>query len=304
VPDSKDIGLGVVALGRDRTSGATALARRAARLLWAAAQPDSGKSLARWQQDVRATGLAIVDAQPTMGSLLTVVDLTFQVAERAQSVPVGVRAVRCALDRWQARQPAAVARAAGRLAAVLPPRARCLTLSSSEVVRRALVTARRGGRLAEVVVAESRPGGEGLVQAWRLGAAGVPTVVVADGLAAAMVAEVDVVVVGADAVSRAALWHKCGTLALALAARAARRPFLVVTTSDRLVAAPLARRLRVTDVEPEVVPAGRAPRVRALTRLFDVTPLRLVTRVVTEHGAASPARVRASLVGRPMSRWW
>src|SRR5207247_9572728 len=53
-------------------------------------------------------------------------------------------------------------------AGVLPGRAVVLTLSSSEVVYRALLAARRRGRLARVVVAESRPGREGEALARRL----------------------------------------------------------------------------------------------------------------------------------------
>src|SRR5262249_27028180 len=63
VPDSSDMRRQVAALARDRVSGATALARRAARLLQAAAR-DDGKSVARWQQDLRALGAALVAAQP------------------------------------------------------------------------------------------------------------------------------------------------------------------------------------------------------------------------------------------------
>jgi translation initiation factor 2B subunit (eIF-2B alpha/beta/delta family) len=38
--------------------------------------------------------------------------------------------------------------------------------------------------------------------------------------------------------------------------------------------------------------------VRVLNRLFDRTPLGLVTRVVTEAGAMTPAAVRARLAAR------
>src|SRR5206468_482618 len=85
---------------------------------------------------------------------------------------------------------------------------------------------------------------------------GTPRATPPAALAPARAATVDVVVVGADAVTPRAVWNKCGTLGLALGARAARRPFLVVTPSDRLVPAALARRLRVPDAEPEDVLAA------------------------------------------------
>jgi translation initiation factor 2B subunit (eIF-2B alpha/beta/delta family) len=271
VPDSRDIKRQLAALARDRVSGATALARRAARILGAAAR-DDGRSLARWQRDLRAVAGAVVAAQPVMASLATVAALALREAVRARTVEEGTHAVRRALAGYVRGQPRAVARAAARLATLLPLRATVMTISSSAVVLEALLVARRRGRLARVVVAESRPGGEGVRVARRLCGAGIEATVIVDALAPAMAREVDAVVVGADAVTKAVVWNKCGTLALALGARAARRSFYVVTTEDRLVG-----RVAVQGSH-----AGG---------LFDATPLALVSRVVTERGASSTSRV-------------
>jgi len=145
------------------------------------------------------------------------------------------------------------------------------------------------------MVAESRPGCEGVATARRLAARGVPVAVIVDALSPAVVAEVDVVVLGADAVTRMAVWNKCGSLGVALAASAAGRPTLVVTTEDRLLPPPLARRVVIPAAEPAAV-LPRPPRgVRVVNRLFDATPLRLVTWVVTEEGAMEPATVKRRL---------
>jgi len=284
----------VAALARDRVSGATALARRAALLLRSAAR-DDGRGLGRWQQDLRALGEAVAAAQPVMGSVLTVVEIARRAAEGARTVRAGAQAVRRAMDDYLRWQAGAVARAARRLPALLPRRATCLTLSSSEVVYRALLAARHRGRLARVVVAESRPGCEGVAVARRLAARGVPVSLIVDALAPAAVADVDVVVLGADAVTRTAVWNKCGSLGVALAASAARRPTLVVTTGDRLLAPALARRLALAEAEPRAI-LSRLPRgVRAINRLFDATPLGLITLVVTEEGAMQPGAVKRRL---------
>jgi translation initiation factor 2B subunit (eIF-2B alpha/beta/delta family) len=178
----------VAALARDRVSGATALARRAA-LLFRSAARDDGRGLGRWQRDLRALGEAVAAAQPAMGSVLTVVETARRAAEGARTVGVGARAVRRAMDRYVRWQAGAVERAARRLPALLPRRAICLTLSSSEVVYRALLAARRRGRLARVVVAESRPGCEGVAVARRLAARGVPVSLIVDALAPAVAGE-------------------------------------------------------------------------------------------------------------------
>ena len=251
---------------------------------------------------MRAAGVAVVRAQPAMGSLLNVADLVFRAAQRPTTAADGAAAVRAVLDAYLATREAAAGAAAARLASCLRPRAACLTLSSSAVAARAFVVAHRAGRLARLVVAESRPGREGVKLAARLAAAGIPVVVIVDALAPAWVERIDAVVVGADAVTPWAVWNKCGTLALALAARAARRRCLVVTTADRLVPAGLARRLRVPDVEPEAVLERRD--VEVVNQLFDRTPLDLVTRVVTEEASRAPAAVRQRLARRRAAAWW
>jgi translation initiation factor 2B subunit (eIF-2B alpha/beta/delta family) len=272
----------LAALARDRVSGASTLARRAARLLAAAAR-DDGKSLARWQRRVGTVGRAIVAAQPAMGSVRTVVALAARAARRARTPAEGAAMVGAAMRAYSARQASALEAVASRLAPLLPRGATCLTISFSEAVYRALIVAHRRGRLARAIVAESRPGREGVTIAKRLAAHGIAVTVVVDALAPALVAEVDAVVVGADAVTRHLVCNKCGTLALALAARTAGRPVYVVTTEDRRLAPALARGLSVPAVEPRAVLA-RAPRgVRALNRLFDLTPRRLVTAVLTER---------------------
>jgi len=134
----------VAALARDRVSGATALARRAALLLRSAAR-DDGRGLGRWQQDLRALGEAVAAAQPVMGSVLTVVEIARRAAEGVRTVRAGARAVRRAMDDYVCWQGGAVERAARRLPALLPRGATCLTLSSSEVVYRALLAAHRRG---------------------------------------------------------------------------------------------------------------------------------------------------------------
>src|SRR5438552_1590105 len=188
VPDSGDIRRQVAALARDRVSGATALARRAA-LLFRSAARDDGRGLGRWQQDLRALGEAVAAAQPAMGSVLTVVETARRAAEGARTVGVGARAVRRAMDRY---------------------------------VR------------------------------WQAGAV----------------------------------------------ERAARRLTLVVTTGARLLAPRLARRIALAEAEPRAI-LSRLPRgVRVINRLFDATPLRLISLVVTEEGAMQPAAVKRRLAPR------
>jgi translation initiation factor 2B subunit (eIF-2B alpha/beta/delta family) len=276
------------------------MARRAAGVLRAASR-DDGKGLAPWQRRMRGIGLRVADAQPAMASLLTLVDEVFRVAARARSGEAGARAVARVLARRRARSTAAPLAAARRVVRLLPRGARVVTLSSSAVARRALVEAHRSHRLRDVVVAESRPGGEGLQTAHALARAGIAVTLVPDALVAARVAGADVALLGADAVTPSAVWNKCGSLAVALAARAGARPLIVATGSDRLVGAALAARLR------NVAIAWRRPgalRVRTSAELFDAVPLGLAARIVTERSARDPAAVARALRRTAAAAWW
>jgi translation initiation factor 2B subunit (eIF-2B alpha/beta/delta family) len=122
---------------------------------------------------------------------------------------------------------------------------------------------------------------------------------VPDALAPGTVAAADAVIVGADAVTPRALWNKCGTLGLALAARAARRPLLVVTATDRLVGHTLASRL--TNVE---VASRRGNGVETAATLFEPVPLPLVARVITERSALRPGVLSRRLTRAGAARWW
>src|SRR5262249_39673351 len=160
VAESGDMRRRAAALARDRRSGATALARLAAPLLGAPAR-GPGQSPVRWQRELHQAGRALAAAQPAMGSILTVVDLTFRAAEQARSPAAGARAVERTLDRYLREQRRALARATARFPELLPRGTTCLTLSSSEAVRGALVAAWRRGRPAPRPVAASPPRARG-----------------------------------------------------------------------------------------------------------------------------------------------
>jgi translation initiation factor 2B subunit (eIF-2B alpha/beta/delta family) len=231
--------------------------------------------------------------------LLTLVDAIFRVAGGARSPGGGASAVARVVARHGERLATAPAEAAARLVRRLPARARVVTLSSSEMVARALCEAQRRHGLDEVVIAESLPGGEGRHVARRLAAAGIAVRLVPDALAPGMVASADAVVAGADAITSRALWNKCGTLGLALAARAARRPMLVVTATDRLVGRALASRLANVPVA-----WGRGAGVGTAARLFEPVPLALVAYVLTERNAFRPGLLARRLAHAGAARWW
>ncbi len=160
------------------------------------------------------------------------------------------------------------------------------------------------GLPVHVWVSETRPRGQGAsLTAWELREHGVPHTLIVDNAAGHLLQRglVDVVITGADRVSaRGDVANKIGTYLKALAAREHGVPFyaaLPVSTidwkiEDGLTGIPIEQRAArevthatgLTDDgqrdEVLLCPADTAARNDA----FDVTPARLVTAIITEHG--------------------
>ncbi|MGB9964197.1 NUDIX domain-containing protein [Halobacterium hubeiense] len=149
------------------------------------------------------------------------------------------------------------------------------TLSRSGTVSAALRDANPG----HVVVAESRPGGEGVGVAESL-ADGFDVTLTTDANVPAAVEAADAVLVGADAVfPDGRVVNKVGTRAAALAARDADAPVLVVCAADKVAPEPLP----VEDGDSSALYDGDAP-LDVRNPVFEAVPARLVDAVVTERG--------------------
>jgi methylthioribose-1-phosphate isomerase len=158
----------------------------------------------------------------------------------------------------------------------------------------------REGRLALAVACETRPLLQGArLTAWELARMGAPHELIVDSAAASVLAGggIDAVLVGADRIAaNGDTANKIGTFALAVSARYARVPFLVVapeTTVDAATpdggaitiedrGADEVRRVRGVAVAPEHTPV-RNP-------AFDVTPATLITAIVTDARVLRPDR--------------
>lgn len=181
-----------------------------------------------------------------------------------------------AARRFAGRVEAEAAAAADAVRWIVTKRsAVVLTHSSSSGVVSALERVRR--RVAGVICTASLPGGEGRALARRLERAGFATEVVPDAAIAAACARADLALVGADAVTEAAVVNKVGTRLVALAARDAGIGCYPIASGSKLL------------------PARAWERVRA--PLHEATPLGLFDAVVTERGPLRPGAVRRA-VGR------
>ncbi len=261
---------GLDAIEGNRTLGARALSLRTLRAIERQARAWSAERRARQRTLARLLSRRLRTVQPAMAPFSSWAREIEHLTRTTRRGSVAARLARWAggTRRRLFAEPRGIARVVRRS---IPPGARLLTLSRSASVSSAILALERRRRPSRVVALESLPGGEGRAFARELLRRGVRARCVRDGTAGQAITRADLVVVGADAVeSGGALVHKVGTRRLALLARKAGVPFVVVAGSSKWV------------------PPGGIP--RKLPPLFDRTPARLVSAYWTDRGVVAGRR--------------
>lgn len=154
------------------------------------------------------------------------------------------------------------------------------------------------GELGRVMVDETRPLLQGSrLTAWELEHQGIEHAVQVDGAAASTILRglVDVAIIGADRIAdNGDTANKIGSVGVALACADAGIPFVVAapsTTVDPTTSSGDLIEIELRDAAEVVALTGSfvAPEASpAHNPAFDVTPARLISAIVTEHGVAEP----------------
>ena len=288
----------------DRESGSSEVALAFLQDLERFCDTDTSSSAPALRGALLAWLRAAQAAQPTLA-------LVHQLAARALDVaaagvaredrPAELRAHiarSCEQERADlAESRAAVARTAASLLGEREPW--IATLSSSSVVRAALLAARQAGREPRALVAEGRPRLEGRAMAAALAAAGIPVWLVADAALPLLLAHAAQLWIGADAVTEAGAVNKIGSFAAALAARehsvpcyalAGRRKFLPAATPA----------LRIVEMPPAEVWESPAPGVQPRNVYFELVPMALLRGIVVEGEVLGPTEAATLARERPL----
>jgi methylthioribose-1-phosphate isomerase len=157
----------------------------------------------------------------------------------------------------------------------------------------------------ETLVPETRPLLQGSrLTAWELHRAGVPVILIGDGMVASRLRRGDVraVLVGADRIAaNGDVANKIGTYGLALAARAHGIPFYVAAPSSTVDPSTLeGAAIPIEERDAGELTAWRghsaAPAgIQVWNPAFDVTPAELVTAIITDRAVLSPSDIVRTL---------
>lgn len=163
------------------------------------------------------------------------------------------------------------------------------TLSQSSTVLQAFFRAKDSGLDFHVIVPVGHPAKEGMITAKKLAEKEIDVTLIPDSALALAASRADLVIVGADAITREFFINKLGTTTLAITSRHYGVPFYVCARRVKFVQQEnLPRRLRT--ISASELDPPKSEYITAGAPLFEKTPLSLVTGVITEGGIVSPER--------------
>jgi ribose 1,5-bisphosphate isomerase len=160
----------------------------------------------------------------------------------------------------------------------------------SSTVTNLLSMALKDGKNFEVICTETRPAFQGRITAKEMLELGVKTTFIVDSAARSFMKNVDLVVVGADAItSEGNVVNKIGSGTLALLASEARKPFYVVSELLKFDPATLFGEYEKIEERSRDEVWKEAPaELNVRNPAFDVTPRDLIHGVICEEGIVSP----------------
>ena len=193
-------------------------------------------------------------------------------------------------------------------AAEIPSGAYVLIHCHSTTLIRTLIKAKKMGKHLHVTCLETRPLYQGRLSARELCAAGIDTTLAVDSAAASLMSKMDLVLVGADAITAEGdLINKVGTSSLAQLAHAHSVRFLCAAEVFKFD--PLTRLGRAEPIEQrdwkEVWGSGlyaqekktknakiaKPSKLKILNPAYDRTPARLISAFITDEGLIPPAQL-------------
>jgi methylthioribose-1-phosphate isomerase len=152
------------------------------------------------------------------------------------------------------------------------------------------------GKKIQVYACETRPLHQGSrLTAWELSQDGIPVTLICDSMSGSLMRKgrIDKVIVGADRITRDAVFNKIGTYSHAVLARHHGIPFYVAAPLSTFDSGHEEADITVEERDPEeicILNGKRLapPGIEAYNPAFDATPLELVSGIITEKGVYKP----------------
>jgi len=144
----------------------------------------------------------------------------------------------------------------------------------------------------KVYATETEPKEQGIKTAKELAKMGMPVILIVDSATEFFIKDVDIVLVGTDAIRKEGIVNKIGTYPLAVVAWEHKKPFYVAGDTLKL---DKRKKLIIEERDPDEVYVEHMKTLEVRNPAFDVTPWKYVKRVITEKGVLTPGNVKKML---------
>ncbi|WAC06179.1 MAG: ribose 1,5-bisphosphate isomerase [Methanoregula sp.] len=274
--------------------GAGRIARAAAQALRDHAVATGTRDLEAFRSEMRRAADALVATRPTAVSLPNAVHIVIAGLDGADSAEVARESVVRRAEEFIESSLHAVEEIAQIGARHISDGDTILTHCNSEAALACIVTAHKAGKDIGVFATEVRPRNQGLVTIRTLNDAGIKTNFIVDSAVRSFMNDIDLVIVGADAVTvNGAVINKIGTSQVAQAAHEARVNVVVAAETYKFAPRTIIGEMIEIEERPaqEVLPddiARTLPHVTVRNPGFDVTPAGYIDMIITEAGAIPP----------------
>ncbi len=274
--------------------GAGRIARAAAGALRDYAIALKPATYAAFRQEMESAAATLISTRPTAVSLPNAVHIVMAGLDGATSTEEARVAVVQRAEQFIQSSRHAVEKIAEFGARHIRDGDTILTHCNSEVALGCIIEAYRSGKEIEVFATEVRPRNQGYITIKTLNDAGIKTSFIVDSAVRSFINDVDLVIVGADAITvNGAVVNKIGTSQVAHTAAEARVNVLVAAETYKFAPRTVIGELIQIEERPasEVLPdeiARTLPNVTVRNPAFDVTSAEFIDLIITEQGAIPP----------------
>jgi len=274
--------------------GAGRIARAAAQALRDHAQATATNDLDRFKSEMQEAAAVLVATRPTAVSLPNAVHIVIAGMEGADSAGMAQENVVRRAEEFIESSRHAIEEIAEIGARHISDGDTILTHCNSEAALACILKAHAAGKDIGVFATEVRPRNQGLLTIRTLNDAGIKTNFIVDSAVRSFMNEIDLVIVGADAVTvNGAVINKIGTSQVAHSAHEARVNVVVAAETYKFAPRTIIGEMVEIEERPgqEVLSeeiARTLPHVTVRNPGFDVTPAEYVDMIVTEAGAIPP----------------
>ena len=289
-----DIGAEITGLIQEirdnKTDGASELARQAVKVLKVAAERSQAGNTREFLLEQKEVGKSLISARPSMAPISNIVSRLLRETigkNRGRDLDSIRQLTISRADELVSDSLNAVAQIARYASRLISDGDKIMTHSYSSTVIAVVKEIFAKHKNIEVIATRSGPGRTGERTARELGDHGIPVTFIDDTAIGFYIPTVNKVMVGADRVcADGKVVNGIGTYQLALASEKTSVPFYVLCETLKFDPWLKSDEVELEEKEPsEVMEPGRLPpEVRIKNPYFDITPLELVSGIITENG--------------------